>query len=173
MKTVFSALLCCGTLAAVAVSPTLAKETATANLRGPDGADLGTVEFQKTPNGATLLTAQLKGLPPGTHAFHIHETGACEPDFKAAGGHYSPNGHEHGFLVAAGPHAGDMPNLHVPESGELTVEVFNMRVSMDETAEATLFDEDGSAVIIHAGADDYTSQPAGDAGDRIACGVIE
>ena len=148
------------------------QQSATANLMGPDGADLGTVEFTNTPNGV-LLNADLTGLPPGEHGFHIHENGTCEPDFGAAGGHYNPGGAEHGFQVEGGPHGGDMPNIHVPESGELTIEVFNDRVSMEEGAEATLFDDNGSAVIIHANPDDYESQPSGDAGDRIACGVIE
>lgn len=150
----------------------LAQQSATANLQGPDGADLGTVEFQSTPNGV-LLTANLQGLPPGVHGFHIHENGTCEPDFGAAGGHYAPGGSEHGFNVEGGPHAGDMPNIHVPESGELTIEVFNDRVSLEEGAEGTLRDENGSAVVIHANADDYESQPSGDAGDRIACGAVE
>jgi superoxide dismutase, Cu-Zn family len=108
-------------------------------------------------------------LPAGDHAFHIHAVGKCvAPDFKSAGGHYNPEEDQHGIMNEAGPHAGDMPNIHVPESGQLHIEVLNQMVSLDG-----LFDEDGSAIVIHEGPDDYTSDPAGDAGSRISCGVIE
>ncbi len=144
---------------------------AEASLVGADGSDKGTVTLTETPNGI-LLTARLKNLPEGVHGFHIHETGACTPDFGAAGGHLAGGAAAHGFLAEGGPHAGDMPNVHVPASGALTIEVFNPRVSFD-SGEGALFDGDGSAIVIHAGADDYESQPSGDAGGRIACGVIE
>jgi Cu-Zn family superoxide dismutase len=159
--------------AALAAGPALAQEvTATASLKGTDGQDFGTVSFAETPAGV-LITAELKGLPPGVHGFHLHEKGACTPDFKAAGGHFNPTGAEHGFMAEGGPHAGDMPNIHVPDSGSLTIEVLDPYISLKEGMEETLFDDDGTAVVIHAGADDYTSQPSGDAGDRIACGVVE
>jgi Cu-Zn family superoxide dismutase len=89
--------------------------------------------------------------------------------FGHAGGHYNPESTGHGFMDNDGVHAGDMPNLHIPASGELKFEVFNPLVKLDER----LFDEDGASIMIHAGADDYVSNPAGDAGSRIACGVIE
>jgi Cu-Zn family superoxide dismutase len=160
--------------AALAVSPALAQSpmSASASLKGADGADHGTVTFTESPNGV-LISAELTGLPSGVHGFHLHETGACEPDFGAAGGHYNPTAAEHGFMMIGGPHAGDMPNIHVPDSGDLTVEVFNPNITLEEGAPETLFDDDGTAVIIHAGADDYESQPSGAAGDRIACGVVE
>ncbi|MEJ8573275.1 superoxide dismutase family protein [Microbaculum marinum] len=144
---------------------------ASANLTSADGKDLGTVELTGTPNGV-ILHATLAGLPAGTHGFHIHETGACTPDFKAAGDHFAGGAEKHGFNVEGGPHAGDMPNIHVPDSGELEFEVFNPLVSLDD-GEGGLFDQDGTAIIIHSGGDDYESQPSGDAGDRIACAVIE
>ncbi len=161
--------------AVLAAGPALAQDdmaTATASLVGPDGTEHGTATFTDTPAGV-LIRAELTGLPPGEHGFHLHETGECEPDFGAAGGHYNPTNAEHGFNVTGGPHAGDMPNIHVPDSGDLTIEVLNTYVTLEEGATATLFDDDGTALMIHAGADDYESQPAGDAGDRIACGVIE
>jgi Cu-Zn family superoxide dismutase len=161
--------------AALMAAPALAQNvmaTASAALKGPDGADLGSVSFTET-SGGVLITAELTGLPPGVHGFHLHETGACTPDFGAAGGHYNPTGAEHGFNVAGGPHAGDMPNIHVPDSGDLVIEVLNANVTLNEGEEWTLFDDDGTALVIHAGADDYESQPSGDAGDRIACGVVE
>ena len=148
------------------------QQSATASLKNREGEDVGTVELHQTPNGVHLI-ANLTGLEAGEHGFHIHETGQCEGDFTSAGGHYNPDGSEHGFMVEGGPHAGDFPNIHVPEGGELTIEHVNDRVSLEEGAEGALRDDDGSAIIIHANADDYESQPSGDAGDRIACGVIE
>ena len=158
--------------AALLASSAAAQETATANLQNQDGQDVGTVELQQTPNGV-LVTANLSNLPAGEHGFHIHETGQCEGDFTSAGGHYSPDGSEHGFLVEGGPHAGDMPNVHVTEGGALTIEYLVGGVSLEEGAEGALRDDDGSAIVIHANADDYESQPSGNAGDRIACGVVE
>ena len=94
----------------------------------------------------------------------------CEPPkFESAGPHFNPEEHQHGMMNPKGPHAGDMPNLHVPESGAVQLEVLNSTVALTE---ASLLDEDGSAIVIHAGPDDYKSDPAGNAGDRIACGVI-
>ena len=152
----------------------LAQEStsATASLQDPDGNAVGQVQLMAIPNGVHVK-AELENLPAGTHAFHVHETGACEaPDFESAGGHFNPTNAEHGWLSPGGPHAGDLPNLHVPDSGSLTVEYFNMMVTMDE-GENTVFDDDGAAIVIHQGADDYQTEPAGDAGKRIACGVIE
>lgn len=146
-------------------------EAALADMRLADGSPAGIVTLEQTPNGV-LIEADLAGLPEGEHGFHIHARGQCAPGFGAAGGHLAAqDGPPHGLETGEGLHAGDMPNLHVPVSGRLTVEVFNQRISLDDRAEP-IFDEDGSAVIIHAGADDYLSQPAGDAGTRIACGVI-
>lgn len=150
-------------------TPAFAADQATAVLKDPDGKEVGKVTLTAVPTGV-LLDADLTALPPGDHAFHIHETGKCEaPDFKSAGGHFNPEEDEHGLMNKAGPHAGDMPNIHVPESGQLRIEVLNQMVHMGRG----LFDEDGSAIVIHEGADDYKSDPAGDAGARIACGVIE
>jgi superoxide dismutase, Cu-Zn family len=159
---------------ATAISTCLAANAAaaaTAKLASPDGTDIGTVTLTGTPNGV-LLTAELMNLPTGVHGFHIHEKGACTPDFAAAGGHFAGGAGAHGYLVEGGPHAGDMPNIHVPDSGSVTVETFDPNVSLDG-GEGFLFDDDGSAIIIHSGPDDYQSQPSGNSGDRIACGVIE
>ncbi len=145
---------------------------ATATLKDTDGKEVGTVEFTQTPDGV-LLKGNLTGIAAGERAFHIHETGKCEPPFKSAGGHFNPDDDSHGFMTEDGPHAGDMPNLFIPKSGELTFQVYNDNVSLEDGEDGYLFDDDGSALIIHAGADDYKSQPSGDAGDRIACGVIE
>lgn len=149
-----------------------AQDTAMAAMQDREGNSVGEVTLKQTPNGV-LLTAKLTKLPEGVHAFHVHEVGECEPPFQSAGGHYNPDDKQHGFVVEGGPHAGDMPNIHVPASGKLTIEVFNPRISLAEEAANTVFDEDGSTIIIHRDADDYESQPAGAAGPRIACGVID
>ena len=158
--------------AGAAVAQDDAPLTAAATVKGADGADHGTATLTETPAGV-LIEAELTGLPPGVHGFHFHETGECEPPFESAGGHYNPTMSDHGFTVEGGPHAGDMPNIHVPDTGALTIEVLNASVTLEEGAPETLFDDNGTALMIHAGADDYESQPAGDAGDRIACGVVE
>ena len=148
---------------------------ATASMIGNDEEDIGTVTLKQTPNGV-LIEAHLTGLSAGAHGFHIHETGKCDaPDFKSAGGHFNPTDAKHGITVEGGPHAGDMPNIHFPEDGDagLRVEVLNTMVSLEEGAEGYLLDEDGSAIMVHSGADDYESQPSGDAGSRIACGIVE
>ena len=156
-------------LAAFAVSlaaPALAADTAKAVLKNPDGEEVGTVTLKAVPSGV-LLDADFTALPEGTHAFHIHGTGKCEPpSFKSAGGHFNPEEDEHGLENPAGPHAGDMPNIHVPENGKLHIEVLNQMVSLPG-----LLTGEGTAIVLHEMGDDYVSDPAGDAGPRIACGV--
>lgn len=146
-------------------------QTAKAPLKDAGGKDVGTVDLIQTPHGV-LLKLSLKGIPAGEHAFHVHAVGKCEPPFTSAGGHFNPGGRKHGMEAADGAHAGDMPNLHVPASGELAIEVANPAVSLVKGQPNSVFDADGSAIVIHAKADDYKSDPAGNAGDRIACGVI-
>jgi len=162
------ALVSGAVLALAATPPAAAQEQAKAEMQTRTGAPAGSVTLTESPYG-TLLHARLENLPSGTHAFHVHGTGVCEGDFKSAGGHYNPRQMNHGFMDADGMHAGDMPNIHVPASGTLEVEVFNPHVNLD----AMLFDADGASIVIHEGADDYASDPAGAAGPRIACGVIE
>ena len=153
--------------AALAFQQVEAAETARADMKDTQGGSVGVVEIRQTPHGA-LLHAKLENLPAGAHAFHIHTVGDCTPPFKSAGGHFNPGGRKHGFDAVDGMHAGDMPNIHVPGSGRLEIEVLNVLVALDET----LFDDDGASIVIHEGPDDYATDPAGDAGGRIACGVI-
>src|SRR4051812_31123545 len=148
-----------------------AAQTATAALKNANGGDVGTAEMTQTPAGV-LIKLSVKGLPPGDHAFHVHAVGKCEPPFESAGPHFNPGNHKHGILSGEA-HAGDMPNLHVPQSGELSVEVVNAAVSLEKGRPNSLFDNDGSSLVMHAKADDYKTDPAGNAGDRIACGVIQ
>ena len=155
------------------VAPVQAQtQTAKAALKTADGKDAGSVTLTQTPRGV-LLALSVKGLPPGEHAFHVHAVGKCEPPFDSAGGHFNPDGHKHGMLAAEGAHAGDMPNLHIPAGGELTVEVLNTSITLEKGKPNSVFDTDGSAIVIHAGKDDYSTDPTGNAGGRIACGVVQ
>ena len=167
----FAALSVVCTLGAVASLPAHA-QTAKAALKDAGGKDVGTVQLIQTPHGV-LLKMALKGVAPGEHAFHIHAVGKCEPPFTSAGGHFNPDNKKHGLMAADGHHAGDMPNLTIPQSGELTAEVLNASITLDKGKPNSLFDADGSALVIHAGKDDYKTDPTGDAGGRIACGVIQ
>ena len=143
-----------------------------ADIVNAQGETIGTATVTEAPNGV-LIRAEASNLPPGTHGFHVHETGQCDAasGFESAGGHYNPTDAQHGYLVEGGPHAGDMPNQTVGEDGRLVAEVFNPMLSFE--GENTLFDDDGSALMIHGMADDYRTQDSGDAGERIACAVIQ
>lgn len=143
-------------------------QDATATLSNRDGEEIGTVTMSATPSGQMHLVIEAQDVPEGVHGVHVHETGDCSAaDFTSAGGHLAGDA-EHGVLVEGGPHPGDLPNAHVQSDGVLAMEAFKPGLSLD-----SVLDDDGSAFIIHAGADDYESQPAGDAGDRIACGVFD
>lgn len=163
----------------------LAAFSAQANEAGPylaamidnTGEQIGTAELQETSKGV-LIDLDIKGLgDSGERAIHVHETAACSPieTFKNAGGHYNPNENSHGLHHHEGAHAGDMPNLIVREDGSVKIKILNTFVTLNSEevdGRAPLFDEDGSALMIHAGADDNISQPSGAAGARVACGVL-
>jgi superoxide dismutase, Cu-Zn family len=154
--------------AAAPVAPSAPPKTV--ELRDQKGKVVGTVLLVDTPHGL-LLRGALTGLPPGTHAIHFHEIGKCEAPFKSSGGHYNPTKKSHGVMDPVGLHAGDLPNLVIPRNGKLDFELFAMDLTLADGPN-TVLDADGTALVIHAKADDYKSQPAGDAGDRIACGAI-
>jgi Cu-Zn family superoxide dismutase len=160
------------TILALAATPALAQTTGKATLKNADGKDVGTAELSQLPNGV-LIRLSLKGVPAGEHAFHVHQTGKCEPPFTSAGGHFNPGNKKHGLMATAGHHAGDMPNLHIPADGMLSVEVVNDTVTLEKGKPNSLYGPNGTALIIHAGKDDYKTDPTGDAGGRIACGVVE
>ena len=142
---------------------------ARAMLKDPSGKEMGEVTLQQTPGGI-LVRGNLNGVPAGEHAIHIHETGKCEgPEFKTAGGHFNPNKKQHGLMAPRGKHEGDLPNLTAGQDGKVQFEHF---ADQGLTVKC-LMDTDGSAVVVHAKADDYKTDPAGDAGGRIACGTVE
>jgi len=146
-------------------------EVAKATLKDASGKEVGQADLVQTPQGV-LVKLSLKGAAAGIHAFHVHAVGKCEPPFTSAGGHFNPGAKKHGIEAAEGAHAGDMPNLHIPANGELSIEIANPMISLVKGQPNSVFDADGSALVIHAGVDDYKSDPTGNAGDRIACGVI-
>lgn len=145
-----------------------------ASLVNNDGNETGEVTLTQAEDGV-LVHVSAKGLPAGSRGFHIHETGNCTPmaSFTDAGSHLNTDDNAHGFLHKDGHHAGDMPNLIVKKDGTVEAEIYNSAVSLIEGEEGYLLDADGSAVVIHADADDYNSQTTGNAGDRIACAEIK
>lgn len=144
-----------------------------ATLRNASGASLGTLLLENTAAGVRISGA-LTSLPAGIHGIHVHAVGRCDPaDFATAGAHLNPAAAHHGLENPAGPHAGDLPNVTVAPSGEAVVDLTTPRVSLTANGSGAVFDADGSAIVIHAGADDQKTDPAGNSGPRIACGVIE
>lgn len=160
--------------AMLATAPALAQDDMMqVALRTADGGEAGTATVVQAEHGV-LIRYDLKNLTPGSHGFHIHETGACTPDFKAAGGHYNPLKSEHGFESQGGYHVGDLPNIMVAADGTTRGEMFVPQVTAKGTENDrypyTLSDADGSALMVHAQGDDYKAMAS--SGDRVACGVI-
>jgi Cu-Zn family superoxide dismutase len=149
-----------------------AAQSAKATLKDKENKDVGSATLTQTPHGV-LIALSVKGLPAGEHAFHVHGVGKCEPPFMSAGGHFNPDKKKHGMMAPDGAHAGDMPNLHIPANGELSVEVLNAAVTLEKGKPNSLFGPEGTALIVHAGKDDYKTDPTGEAGGRIACGLVE
>ncbi|MBS4210146.1 superoxide dismutase family protein [Bacillus sp. FJAT-50079] len=135
------------------------------------GDSIGKATLSETDKGVKIAV-KAEGLEPGTKAIHIHETGKCvAPDFTSAGAHFNPGQREHGFENPNGFHAGDLPNIEVSAQGTVNAIITAPNVTLKQ-GENSLLDEDGSALVIHKKADDYKTDPAGNAGDRIVCGVI-
>lgn len=156
--------------APVAVGPEAG--AARADMMDAEGRGLGAVILNEA-DGEIAMAGALIGLSPGEHGFHIHAVGRCDPpDFESAGDHFAPAGSAHGFDAAGGPHAGDLRNLTAGADSIATVELTTSLVSL-RGGDARLLDDDGSALVVHADPDDYASQPSGNSGARIACGVIE
>jgi superoxide dismutase, Cu-Zn family len=149
-----------------------AGSSARAVLKDSQGKEVGTATL--TPaEGGVAVRVQVTGLRPGKHGIHIHEVGKCKPpEFKSAGAHFNPSGKKHGLRNPEGAHAGDMPNLDVGSDGTATQTVTARGATMGE-GEGSLFGPQGRALVIHADPDDERTDPSGNSGARVACGVIE
>jgi Cu-Zn family superoxide dismutase len=145
---------------------------AKAKLHNSKGEQVGMATLIEGTDGVRIAL-QVYNLPPGLHGFHIHEVGKCEkPEFKSAGGHFNPHGKNHGLKNPEGPHVGDLPNLLVEPDGTATVTVLAPLVTLG-SGKNSLFHPGGTALVIHAGPDDQMTNPSGNSGGRIACGVIK
>ncbi|HSZ11080.1 MAG TPA: superoxide dismutase family protein [Rhizomicrobium sp.] len=168
--------LICALLCMVPVAAHAAREKhlvrAAAKVIGLDGHEMGAAKFAQSSHGV-LIEIEVHGLTPGAHAIHIHSAGVCDPKrkFENAGPDFSPTPKLHGFFGKGGPHAGDLPNEYAGADGTLHAAILASAISLGK-GKKTLFDKDGASIIIHANGDDYTNQPAGNSGARVACGVI-
>lgn len=144
---------------------------ATAELKNVKGESVGTASFWESADGVRIV-AKVYGIPPGNHGFHIHTVGKCTPpDFMSAAAHFNPGGKQHGLKNPAGPHAGDLPNLEVEADGTGQLEYVTKMVTLG-TGPTSLLGTAGRALVIHIDPDDETTDPTGNSGGRIACGVI-
>ena len=163
---------------ALSAPSALAEEraTATAQLIDPQGASIGTATFTQLNDGLVKIEVEASGLTPGRHGVHIHGVGQCalgtNPAFASAGGHFNPGNADHGLHNPTGAHAGDLHNLVAQPDGTVNFVLTTTRVTLLAGA-TSLFDANGSALVIHAGADDQETNPAGNSGARVACGVIQ
>jgi superoxide dismutase, Cu-Zn family len=152
-------------------TPSFAAASATANLKDGTGRTVGRATLSEA-GGSVRVVVDVEGLPPGEKALHIHEVGRCQPpSFESAQAHFNPLAEEHGTANPRGPHAGDLPNIAIDASGRGHLEITTTRVSLSP-GPMSVFDRDGSAMIIHAAPDDMRSDPGGNSGARIACGDI-
>ena len=149
-------------------TPMAGGQRATATLTTANGVDVGRATATEVAGGVRF-TLDAKAMPPGTHGAHIHTVGRCDaPDFTTAGGHWNPTGTKHGSMNPQGPHEGDLPNLIIGTDGRGTIGMTIPGATM-----AGLLDADGAAFVVHAGPDDLMTDPAGNSGGRIACGVFQ
>ncbi len=179
-KTLFSALLVCTVVSAAVASKSAPaavnasdRPAAKAELKNAKGEKIGMAEFYPV-DGGVKMKVQIAGLTAGDKGIHIHEKGKCDaPDFKSAGGHLNPDKKHHGLKNAEGHHEGDLNNLSVNKEGVAKQEFELKGAELQGQGPHSLLPADGTAVVIHAKQDDEKSDPAGNAGDRIACGVIK
>jgi Cu-Zn family superoxide dismutase len=142
-----------------------------ATLKDKDGKQVGVATLIQQPDGVRIALTGYR-LPPGVHGLHIHAVGVCQPpEFTSAGAHFNPTGKKHGLQNPEGPHAGDLPNLEVKANGEGGIDTVSKLVTLGPGS-SSLFGENGSTIVIHAGPDDMKTDPTGNSGGRIACGVV-
>ena len=171
MRMLSAALACC-----LVAAPAFAKTNSNklvVHIKTSEGLDAGTATFRQLKDGRLSINLNLKNLPFGQHAVHIHEHAVCDaPDFKGAGGHFNPSGRQHGMENPNGHHNGDLPNISIGEShmGEAAFKVNYL--SLDPSASNSIVANGGTAIVVHEHADDMKTDPSGNSGNRIACGVI-
>ena len=140
-------------------------------LKDLQGASIGTAILSPAKGGGVAIALDLKNLAPGEHAFHVHQVAKCEPPFATAGPHFNPAAKKHGLENPDGSHAGDMKNITVGADGTVKVVILNTQVTLGEGPNS-VFLNGGTSLVVHAKPDDMKTDPAGNAGDRVACGVI-
>lgn len=154
------------------IVPAVAEGGAVVELVNRNGQRVGGARLEDTPQGVRI-SIRVTGLTEGEHGLHFHEAGRCDPPgFESAGGHFAPHGRQHGFENPAGPHAGDLPNLRANAQGVADTSFVAASVRLNATQPEGLLREGGTALVVHARRDDYRTDPSGDSGDRIACGVV-
>jgi superoxide dismutase, Cu-Zn family len=167
--TVMAALLLAGNLSAAEAG----RKSATAELKDAKGQTIGHAKFKEGKN-AVQLSVKVTNLAAGPHAIHVHTAGKCEaPDFKTAGGHFNPEHKQHGLMNPAGHHAGDMANFNIGPDGKGTFKATLPGVTLEGNGANSLFHEGGTSLVIHEQPDDMKTDPAGNAGARVACGPIQ
>lgn len=154
-------------------TPTLAQE-AGGSFINMEGAEAGSITLTQS-DGGVALSGSAMGLTEGEHGIHFHMTGTCDAaaKFETAGGHFNPTEHQHGLENPEGPHAGDLPNITANADGSAEINLTSTSISLVEGDDGYVYDEDGTALIIHAGTDDQMTDPSGNSGDRVLCAVIE